>query len=55
LAGGDGISIDNEIDVIKVNLIGTNAEEFYTKEILVASKMSVPYYKGKRSSWLLYP
>tara|TARA_B110000908_G_scaffold96375_1_gene113932 strand:+ start:185 stop:850 length:666 start_codon:yes stop_codon:yes gene_type:complete len=51
LAGGDVIRIDNQIDVIKVHLKGTNAEEFYTKEMLVASTLSAPYFKGKRAGY----
>ena len=51
LAGGDVISIDNQIDVIKVHLKGTNAEEFYTQEMLVASTLSAPYFKGKRAGY----
>jgi len=53
LANGDVISIDKEIDVVKVNLQGTNAEEFYTKEMLVTSKLSAPYFKGKRSGYYI--
>ena len=53
LAGGDVISIDNQIDVIKVHLKGTNAEEFYTKEMLVASTLSAPYFKGKRAGYYI--